>query len=83
MRSALSVSLKDLVFPSWVDRIYQEGKMKFATMNELMERYNISRRKAQEIADAVGTAPRRKGQKVYVPLKKADEYMEGRYEVEL
>ena len=48
---------------------------KFLTIKELMARYNITRKKANEIADVVGTAPRGKGDKIYVRQTLADEYM--------
>ena len=50
----------------------------YLTIKGMMEHYGISRRKALEIAKNVGTAPRTKGQKIYVSREKADRYMEGR-----
>ena len=47
----------------------------FLTINQMRERYGITRSKAEEIAFAVGTAPRRKGQTIYVSAEKADAYM--------
>lgn len=47
----------------------------FLSIRGLMDTYGISRRKAMEIAHAVGTAPRTKGQKIYVHKQRADEYM--------
>lgn len=48
---------------------------KFLTISQMRERYGISRKKALEIAYKVGTAPRRKGQTIYVNAEKADGYM--------
>lgn len=50
---------------------------KFLTISQMQDRYGISRRKAEEIALAIGTAPRRKGQRIYVNAAKADAYMGG------
>jgi hypothetical protein len=47
----------------------------FLTISQMRKRYGISRKKAEEIALTVGTAPRRKGQTIYVSQAKADEYM--------
>jgi hypothetical protein len=60
---------------------YQKGdrnamaSKEFATIAELMQRYNITRKKALEIAYKVGTAPRLKGGRYYVSLAAADKYM--------
>jgi len=48
---------------------------KFLTIEEMRQRYGISRRKAVEIAYTVGTAPRRKGQKIYVNQAKVDKFL--------
>lgn len=48
---------------------------KFLTIKQIRERYGVSRRKAEEIAIQVGTAPRFKGQKIYVSQEKADAFM--------
>jgi len=50
----------------------------YLTIKGLMDTYGISRKKAMEISYAVGTAPRQKGQKIYVNKEKADAYMEGK-----
>lgn len=51
----------------------------YLTIKAMQARYGISRKKAEEIAFAVGTAPRRKGQTIYVNAEKADSYMAGEY----
>ncbi|MBR6352435.1 MAG: hypothetical protein IKR93_08945 [Firmicutes bacterium] len=48
---------------------------KFLTIKQIRERYGISRKKALEVSVIVGTAPRRKGQTIYVSQAKADEFM--------
>lgn len=53
--------------------------IKFLTIKQMQERYGIRRSKAEEIAYKVGTAPRRKGQTIYVSQGKADAYMEGEF----
>lgn len=50
----------------------------YLSVKGLMDYFGISKRKAMEIANVVGTAPREKGQKIYVRKEKAEEYMEGR-----
>ncbi len=52
----------------------------YLTIKGLQERYGITRSKAVEIAYSVGTAPRRKGQTIYVSQEKADSYMRGEYD---
>ena len=52
----------------------------YLTIKGLQERYGITRSKAVEIAFCVGTAPRRKGQTIYVSQEKADSYMRGEYD---
>lgn len=47
----------------------------FLTIKQLQERYGISRKKALEVSAIVGTAPRRKGQTIYVSQAKADQFM--------
>ena len=53
--------------------------MQFITIAGMMKRYGISRRKAEEVAFTVGTAPRQKRQMIYVSLEKADAYMKGEW----
>lgn len=52
----------------------------YLTIKGMQERYGITRSKAVEIAYTVGTAPRRKGQTIYVSQEKADSYMRGEYD---
>lgn len=60
-------------------KVLQMADVKFLTIKAMQERYGINRAKAEEIAHAVGTAPRRKGQTIYVNQAKADKYMRGGY----
>lgn len=48
---------------------------KFLTLKEVMERYNVTYKKALSIADQVQTAPRAKGEKIYVLQAAADAFM--------
>ncbi len=51
------------------------GETKFITSKEAQAEYGVSRKYFERAALVIGTAPRHKGEKIYVPREEFDAYM--------